>query len=59
MMSCEEVALTTVKALEKNRAIIIPGWRNRLLALSPRLAPRWLVRRISARLNRQFGKPAA
>ena len=59
MMSAEEVALITVKALEKNRAIIIPGWRNHLLALSPRLGPRWLVRRISARLNRQFGKPAA
>jgi short-subunit dehydrogenase len=55
MMSAEEVALITVNALEKNRAIIIPGWRNRLLALSPRLGPRWLVRRISARLNRQFG----
>tara|TARA_R110000868_G_scaffold133665_4_gene345392 strand:+ start:1090 stop:1881 length:792 start_codon:yes stop_codon:yes gene_type:complete len=58
MMSAEEVALITVRALEKNRAIIIPGWRNRLLALSPRLAPRWLVRRISARLNRHFAKPA-
>ena len=57
MMNAEEVALITVKALEKNRAIIIPGWRNRLIALSPRLGPRWLVRRISARLNRQFGKP--
>ena len=54
MMSAEEVALITVRALEKNRAIIIPGWRNRLLALSPRLAPRWLVRKISGRLNRPF-----
>ncbi|ARU87022.1 SDR family oxidoreductase [Pseudomonas sp. M30-35] len=54
MMSAEEVALITVRALDKNRAIIIPGWRNRLLALSPKLAPRWLVRKISARLNRQF-----
>ncbi len=35
MMSAEEVALITVKALEKNRAIIIPGWRNRLIALKP------------------------
>ncbi len=57
MMSAEEVALITVRALAKNRAIIIPGWRNRLLAFCPRLAPRWLVRRISARLNRHFGKP--
>ncbi len=54
MMSAEEVALITVRALEKNRAIIIPGWRNRLLALSPRLAPRWLVRKLSGRLTRPF-----
>lgn len=54
MMSAEEVALLTVRALEKNRAIIIPGWRNRLLALSPRLGPRWLVRKLSGRLTRPF-----
>ncbi|MGX5217900.1 SDR family NAD(P)-dependent oxidoreductase [Pseudomonas segetis] len=54
MMSAEEVALATVRALDKNRAIIIPGWRNRLLAFSPKLAPRWLVRKISARINRRF-----
>ncbi|MGN0922835.1 SDR family NAD(P)-dependent oxidoreductase [Ectopseudomonas mendocina] len=54
MMSAEEVALITVRALEKNRAIIIPGWRNRLLALSPRLGPRWLVRKLSGRLTRPF-----
>lgn len=54
MMSAEEVALITVRALDKNRAIIIPGWRNRVLALSPKFSPRWLVRKISARLNRHF-----
>lgn len=53
MMSCEEVALITVRALEKRRAIIIPGWRNRLLAIAPRFAPRWLVRRISASINKR------
>lgn len=54
MMSAEEVALIAVRALEKNRAIIIPNWRNRLLALSPRLAPRWLIRKLSGRLARPF-----
>jgi hypothetical protein len=53
MMSAEEVALITVRALEKKRAIIIPGWRNRLLALASRLAPRWLAGRFSARHNRR------
>lgn len=53
-MSAEQVALFTVRALERKRAIIIPGWRNRLLALAPRLAPRWLLRRLSARGNRRL-----
>ena len=52
MLSPEEVALYTVRALAKNRAIIIPGARNRWLALSPRLGTRWLVRKISGAINR-------
>lgn len=51
-LSAEEVALVAVRALEKNRGIIVPGWRNRLLGLSCRLAPRWLVNRLAARRNR-------
>ena len=51
MMTPEEVALLALRGLDKNRALIVPGWRNRLLALSPRLAPRWLVRRLAARIN--------
>ncbi|MGV8796609.1 SDR family NAD(P)-dependent oxidoreductase, partial [Pseudomonas aeruginosa] len=43
--------LLALRGLDKNRALIVPGWRNRLLALSPRLAPRWLVRRLAARIN--------
>ncbi|NQD95372.1 SDR family oxidoreductase, partial [Pseudomonas sp. CrR25] len=54
LMSAEEVALIAIRALEKRRAIIIPGWRNRLLALAPRLAPRWLVRRLAGRIIRRF-----
>lgn len=57
MMSPEEVALATVRALDKNRAIIIPGWRNRLAVLLPRLAPRWLVRRLLGRIVRRFAQP--
>lgn len=56
MMSAEEVALLTVRALEKNRALIIPGWRNRLLALSLRLGPRWLVRKLVAALNKPLAR---
>nr|WP_298169774.1 SDR family oxidoreductase [uncultured Pseudomonas sp.] len=52
-MSAEEVALITVRALDKNRALIIPGWRNRLLTIAPRFLPRWLVRRMAGRVNRR------
>lgn len=41
------------ESLERNRAIAIPGLGNRLLALSTRLAPRALTRRLAARLNRR------
>lgn len=56
MLSAEEVALIAVRGLDKNRAIIIPGWRNRLLSLAPRLLPRSLIRLVAARLNRRFGR---
>ncbi|WP_297844715.1 SDR family oxidoreductase [Pseudomonas sp.] len=52
MMSPEEVALYTVRALAKNRAIIIPGFRNKLLAFSPRLTPRWVIRKLAGAANK-------
>ncbi|GFM51443.1 SDR family NAD(P)-dependent oxidoreductase [Pseudomonas capsici] len=52
MMTPEEVALYTVRALAKNKAVIIPRLRNRLWAFSPRLGSRWLVRQISGYINK-------
>lgn len=54
MMNAEELALYTVRALEKNRALIIPGWRNRMIARSSRFAPRWLVRKLTGAINKRF-----
>lgn len=45
-MTAEEVALYTVRALDRNRAVIIPGWRNKLIAASPRFGTRWMSRKI-------------
>lgn len=50
LMTPEEVALHAVRALAKNRAVIIPGWRNKLWASSPRLMSRWLARQISGHI---------
>ncbi|TDF82994.1 SDR family oxidoreductase [Pseudomonas sp. H9] len=53
-LSPEEVALYTVRALDKNRALIIPGRRNRWLAFSPRLLSRWMVRKLSGAINQAY-----
>lgn len=50
----EEVALYTVRALDKNRALIIPGRRNRWLATAPRLLPRWLARKLAGVIHRRY-----
>ena len=54
LMSPEEVALYTVRALEKNKAIIIPGRRNRWLAFLPRLGSRWLTRTVAGMINKAY-----
>lgn len=54
MMSPEEVALYTVRALAKNRAVITPGLRNQWLAFRPRLLTRWLSRTLAGRLNKSM-----
>ncbi|BCQ65257.1 hypothetical protein PBOI14_70070 [Pseudomonas sp. Boi14] len=54
LMSPEEVALYAIRALEKNRAIIIPGRLNRWMAFSARLSSRWLTRKIVGYVNRAY-----
>lgn len=52
LASPEQVALAALQGLAKNRAIIIPDWRQRLLPQLLRLAPRALVRQLSMRMIR-------
>ncbi|AXO90196.1 SDR family oxidoreductase [Pseudomonas parafulva] len=53
-LSPEEVALHTVRALDRNRALIMPGRRNRWLAFAPRLLPRWLSRKLAGMIHRRY-----
>ena len=53
-LSPEEVALYTVRALDRNKAIIIPGRRNRWLARAPRLLTRWISRKLAGVINRAY-----
>ncbi|HCV39239.1 MAG TPA: short-chain dehydrogenase [Pseudomonas sp.] len=53
-LSPEEVALYTVRALAKNRAVIMPVRRDRWLAFAPRLLPRWLTRKLAGFIHRRY-----
>jgi hypothetical protein len=48
----EQVVRDGLAALFANRAVRVSGLINRLMALSPRLGPRWLVRRVAGRIQR-------
>lgn len=51
-MGSREVARAGYEGFLKDEAIVIPGLLNRLLPLLVKTSPRFLVRRITARLNR-------
>jgi short-subunit dehydrogenase len=51
-MSVEFVVERALAGLERRRALVIPGWRDRLSVLGQRLLPRALVRRVAGALFR-------
>jgi hypothetical protein len=58
-MAPAEVVAAAFSALERRHCSVIPGLRNRLLAGTPRLAPRQTVVRISERTMRPNGSATA
>jgi short-subunit dehydrogenase len=52
IMSPEEVARITLAAMDRNTMIIVPKFRNKILAIAPRLGPRWLLRKVVASLHK-------
>ncbi len=58
VMQPADVARITLAGLAGNRAIIVPRWTNRVMAFSPRLVPRVLLRKIVGGLYRSVA-PAA
>lgn len=52
-MSAAAVAKVGLNALEANRAIAIPGWKNRLGTYLSRLAPRAITRKLVKKLQAQ------
>ncbi|MBD8476101.1 SDR family oxidoreductase [Pseudomonas sp. CFBP 8770] len=54
VLDAEQVALQTVRALDRDRAVIVPGRRNGWLARASRLVPRWLMRILAGWVNKAY-----
>lgn len=52
LMSAEDVAKEAFKKFEKNKAIIIPGFKNKVLVIGNKLIPRALSRKIVQMTNK-------
>lgn len=50
-MSADRVAKIGYQAMRRGRAIVIPGWRNKLLTQTPRFFPRYWLRWVVQRLQ--------
>ena len=50
-MNADEVVRAGLKGLDKNRAVVVTGWMNKIVAASTRLAPRPVVRKIAGSIK--------
>jgi hypothetical protein len=48
----EPVVAAGLRALDRGRAVVVPGWRHRVMATGARLAPGWLSALIGGRMLR-------
>ena len=59
MQSAREVVEVVLQALHSGQRLVVPGGKNRLMAVLASHLPRWLGLPLSARvLKRQFGSGA-
>lgn len=56
-LTAEAVAEATYRGVRAGRRLVVPGWRNRLLAVAIQLAPRRLVGWASERVGRPARRP--
>ncbi len=52
-MSAEDVVEASLRALERNQVVCVPGFLNRMMILAARGLPRWLVRMVRRRNARR------
>lgn len=54
----EPVVRAGLRGFDRGRAVVVPGWRNKLLALSGRVSPGWVSALVAARMLKPAGEPA-
>ena len=50
-MSTESVVDAAMRGFRRGRAVVVPGFLNKLLIFTVRISPRWMVRKIVGRLQ--------
>jgi short-subunit dehydrogenase len=50
-MNAREVVAVGLKGLERNHAVVVPGWMNKVTAASTRFAPRPVIRKIAGAIK--------
>jgi hypothetical protein len=50
-MNASEVVETGLEGLDSNRAVVVPGWMNKITTTSSRFAPRSVVRKIAGAIK--------
>jgi hypothetical protein len=53
----EPVVAAGLRALDRGRAVVVPGWRLKIMAMGGRLSPGWVSALISARMLRPSDAP--
>ncbi|MBV8789872.1 MAG: SDR family NAD(P)-dependent oxidoreductase, partial [Mycobacterium sp.] len=53
------VVAAGLRGLDRGRAVVVPGWRLRIMATGGRLSPGWISALMSARMLRPAGKTKA
>jgi short-subunit dehydrogenase len=54
----EPVVRAGLRGLERGRPVVVPGWRNKLLALSGQVSPGWVSALLAGRMLRPAAEPA-
>jgi uncharacterized protein len=55
----EPVVRAGLRGLARGRAVVVPGWRNKVSALAGRLSPGWVSALVARRVLRPAADPAA